>query len=125
MTDANVNFIGGNSFVERSRIVVLTAVAFIGGVGAAQAGPCTALIAEVDRYIQRSSAGATSGPTAPQSIGAQLHHQPTPSSVQNAVATARADAAAALDRARKADAEGDAAACTKAVDEAKLIYGLE
>ena len=35
------------------------------------------------------------------------------------------DAEAALDRARKANAEADIAACTKAVDEAKLIYGLK
>lgn len=111
--------------MSRSRILLLTAAAFAGGTDAALAGPCTTLIAEVERYIQRSPSGPARGPTAPQSIGAQLHHQPTPSSVESAISKARADAEAALDRARKADAEGDAGACTKAVDEAKLIYGLE
>jgi hypothetical protein len=111
--------------VDRWRILALTAVAFVGGAMAAQAGPCTKQIAEVERYAQRSTPGPESGPTAPQSIGAQLHHQPTPGSVQSAESKAYADGMAALERARKADAAGDASACARALDEAKLIYGLE
>ena len=107
--------------MNRSQIVLLAALACIGGATAAQAGPCTTQIAEVERYLARIKPG----PTAPQSIEAQLHHQPTPGSVQTAEAKARADADAALDRARKADAEGDARACTNALDEAKMLYGLE
>lgn len=106
-------------------IVATIGAALLCAAGAAQAGPCTAQIAKVERYIQRSTAGPTSGPTARQSIGAQLHHQPTPGSVQSAESQARATAEAALDRARKADAAGNAAACTQALDEAKQIYGLE
>lgn len=109
----------------RSQRVLLAALACISGAAAAQAGPCTTQIAEVERYLVRIEPGPASGPTAPQSIGAQLHHQPTPGSVQNAESQARADAEAALDRARKADAEGDARACTKAIDDAKMLYGLE
>ncbi len=111
--------------MDRSRIVVLAAVALIGGAAAAHAGPCTTQIAEVERFIRRSTPGPESGPTGPQSIGAQLHHQPTPGSVQSAESRARANADAALDRARKADAEGDASACRKALGEAKELYGLE
>jgi len=91
----------------------------------AQAGPCTTGIAEVERYIQRTAPGPATGPTAPQSVGAQLHHQPTPGSVEGAESKASAEGLAALDRARKADATGDAVACTSALQEAKLIYGLE
>jgi hypothetical protein len=99
---------------------------FGGGTAvAAHAGPCTTQIAEVERYIGRLALGQASGLTAPQSIGAQLHHQPTPQSVERAESMARADAQAALDRARKADVEDNIAACTKPLDEAKLIYGLE
>ncbi len=105
-------------------MLLTTAILALGG-GIAQAGPCTAQIVEVERYIQRSAVGPESGPTAPQSIGAQLHHQPTPGSVENAESRARATALAALDRARAADAQGDAKACTRALDEAKLVYGLE
>jgi hypothetical protein len=38
---------------------------------------------------------------------------------------AMADGDAALERARKANAEGNAAACNKALAEAKAIYGIE
>jgi len=111
--------------VKGLRGLLLTAATFAGGTAGAQAGPCTAQIAEVDRYIERAARNPTTGPTAPQSIGAQLHHQPTPSSVASALSAARANSATALDRARKADAEGNEAACMRAVEEAKELYGLE
>ena len=99
------------------------------GAGAVQAGPCTAQIAQVDQQIRKAQAAGSPGgagvPSAPQSIGAQLHHQPTAQSVQSAESAAGAAAAAALDRARAADAAGDAAACDKALKEAKQLYGLE
>ena len=38
------------------------------------------------------------GPTAPQSVAGQLHHQPTPDLVENAERSARLAAAAALER---------------------------
>jgi len=115
----------GGAVVNRSRIMLLTAVTFVGGVDAAQAGPCTTQIAEVERYLARLAPGPASGPTAPQSVGAQLHHQPTPGSVQGAESKAREMADAALERARKADAEGNVSACEKALAEAKELYGLE
>jgi hypothetical protein len=65
------------------------------------------------------SSSAKSGPTAPQSIEAQLHHQPTPETVRNAEREANADAAAALQRARQADTDDNPAACVKALNEAK------
>jgi len=111
--------------MTRSRTAVLATAAFVGTATAAHAGPCTSLIAEAEQSIGRLASGPASGPTATQSLRAQLHHQPTPQSVERAASTAHADAEAALDRARKANAEGDIAACTKAVDEAKLIYGLK
>jgi hypothetical protein len=111
--------------VRRLNVPFLIIVALVAGAVNAQAGPCAVQIAEVERYIQRSAPSADSGPTLPQSVGAQLHHQPTPGSVGGAESKARADGLAALDRARKADAENNADACAKAVEDAKLIYGLE
>jgi len=108
--------------VERSRIAVLAAAAFACVTAPARAGPCTAQIAEVENYIARVMASPVSGPSGPQSVGAQLHRQPTPRSVEGAEAKARAAAEAVLDRARKADAAGDAAACAKAIEEAKQLY---
>jgi hypothetical protein len=57
---------------------------------AAHSGTCTAQIAQLEQQIRG---------TAPQSIEAQLHHQPTPRTVQNAESKAIADADAALQRA--------------------------
>jgi hypothetical protein len=91
---------------------------------AAHAGPCTAQIADVDRKVALVASTPTHGPYAPQSVSAQLHHQPTPATVQGAQSTANADAAAALEKARQADKNGDAAACSKALTEAKRLYGL-
>ena len=108
-----------------SRVLIAAAALSMGGIDAAHAGPCTAEIAKVERKIHRIQPGPASGPSAPQSIGAQLHHQPTPGSVESAEHKARAEAEAALDRARRADAAGNAAACTRALREAKEVYGLD
>jgi hypothetical protein len=115
--------------MDRSRLVVLITLGVIGGGMAAQAGPCANQISQVEQAIQRAQAkskpGGAGEPSAAQSVGAQLHHQPTPGSVQSAEHVAIADGDAALQRARKADVEGDAAACMRALAEAKAIYGVE
>jgi hypothetical protein len=111
--------------MDRSSIVVLAAIALAGGVLAAQAGPCTKQILEVEAQIRRAQAPETGGagaPTAPQSIAAQLHRQPTPQSVETAL---NADGIAALSRAKKADAAGNAGECANALTETRQLYGLE
>jgi hypothetical protein len=108
---------------------MLAAVALIGAASTAQAGPCTTQISQVEQRIRQAQAASPPGgagePSAPQSVGAQLHHQPTPGSVQSAEHKARADSEAALNRARKADAEGNASACAKALTEARALYGIQ
>ena len=101
-----------------SSVATIAAILLCGG-GTAHSGPCTSQIEQLERQIGHASSSAKSGPTAPQSIAAQLHYQPTPETVRNAERKANADAAAALQRARQADTDGNAAACTKALDEAK------
>jgi hypothetical protein len=96
-----------------------TATTLLCGGNVAHSGPCTAQIAQLERQIQRSLVDPDSGPTAPQTIEAQLHHQPTPVAVQNAESQARADTDGALQRAQKADTDGDAAACIVALEETK------
>jgi len=104
-------------------------VASWAGSAVAQAGPCTEQIAQTEQKIRRAQAVAGPGeagmPSGPQSVGAQLHHQPTPGSVESAEQKAREGAAAALDRARAADAAGDAARCARALEDAKELYGLQ
>jgi hypothetical protein len=105
-------------------LIATTAAALLCGSGAAHSGPCTSQIEELERQIGRASSSAKSGPTAPQSIEAQLHHQPTPETVRNAERKANADAAAALQRARQADINDHPAACAKALDEAKRRWSM-
>jgi hypothetical protein len=91
----------------------------------AYAGPCTTQIGNLERQIKLSAPNPIVGPSGPQTVGAQLHHQPTPGTVERAETKANADADAALDRARKADAAGDASGCKSALVEARRLYGLE
>jgi hypothetical protein len=115
--------------VNRSGIMALAGAVLLASAAAVQAGPCTKQIAEVEQQILQlqaapssSGAGQASGP---QTVGAQLHRQPTPGSVESAQSKASADASAALGRARKADTAGDAAACAAAIGEAKRLYGID
>ena len=114
--------------LDRLHLAALIAVAYVGAAAAAQAGPCTAQIELVEGQIHKAEAGSSPGgagtPSARQSIGAQLHHQPTPGSVESAQNRAAAAAEAALERARAADATGDANACAQALADAKELYGL-
>jgi hypothetical protein len=115
--------------VNRSCIVALVGVALSASGTAAQAGPCTKQIADLEQKItqlkQNPSLSGAGQPSASQTLGAQLHHQPTPGSVESAESKASVDASAALGRARKADDAGDAAACAAALEEAKRIYGID
>jgi hypothetical protein len=115
--------------VNRSRMLMLMGAAFFGGTAAADAGPCTAQIAQVEQQIHRlqtmPAPGRSGQPSAAQSIGAQLHRQPTPQSVESAESEARIGAEAALNRARKADAAGDVGTCERALEEARAFYGLQ
>jgi hypothetical protein len=108
----------------RSRIFVMAATTLICAGNLANAGPCTSGIKQVEAQI-RQPGNVEIAPSAPQSVGAQLHHQPTPGSVQSAEKHANTAAVSALDRAKKADADGDAAACQKALEEARHLYGID
>ncbi len=114
--------------MDRSFRILSAAVAFIGSVVAAQAGPCTKQISQVEAQIQRGQAaqpGGAGAPSAPQSVAAQLHRQPTAQSVESALSQANAEGVAALDRAKRADAKGNARECANALAEAKQLYGLQ
>jgi len=102
-------------------LVAATSATVLWSGGTAHSGPCAVQIARLEGQIQRAAPSPENGPTAPQSVAGQLHHQPTPDSVQNAERNARLAAAAALDRLRQADVDGNAVACAKALDEAKQL----
>jgi hypothetical protein len=93
------------------------------GVPSADAGPCTLAIAQFEQAVRESANNPNAGPFAPQSIGAQLGHQPTPGSVKRAQQRASAAFEAALARSKRLDARGNAA-CAKALADAEQMYNL-
>jgi|GEM_PF-1784124 hypothetical protein len=102
--------------------LLIAVVAFAFDLDAAEAGPCTAKIKRFERIVRESKSGPFIGPSLPQSIGAQLSHQPTPASVKRAEQRAQRGFEAVLARTKKLDREGKRAACTEALTDAKLIY---
>jgi hypothetical protein len=116
---------GFRTLIHRGLFIGILCAALLSRVGVAHSGPCTAQIAKLERQISVITPGPESGPTAPQSVGAQLHHQPTPGAVEHAERTANKEADAALERARKADAASDAALCRAALIEARRLYAIK
>jgi hypothetical protein len=90
------------------------------------AGQCTADIEIAQtNYDLRINSAAAAGPSAPESTDAKLHHQPTQQSVGAAETKlgdlppgADKEFAAAVQRARDADAANNEAACEAALDDA-------
>jgi hypothetical protein len=107
-----------------SLVGLLASVLVLAGASAAQSGPCAEQIAQLERQIANIAPGPQAGPTGPQGVGAQLHRQPTPGSVAQAERVANTDADDALARAKKADAEGNAAECNAALRRAQELYGF-
>jgi len=95
------------------------------GIAGAEAGPCSAEIARIEKTLSEAAGKAALRASSPQTTNAQRHVQPTPASVQRSEEAAQARLNAMLARAREADAAGDQTACTKAVTEVKLILGLQ
>jgi hypothetical protein len=105
---------------------VLTVSVILGlGIVAAEAGPCTKQIAAFERSVRASAKNPDAGPTARQTIGAQLGRQPTRSSVKQAEARAQNSFAEALARAKALDAQGKRAECMQALAEAKSLFDLQ
>jgi len=94
------------------------------GAITAHAGPCTTAIAQFEQAVHQSAQNPGAGPMASQSIGAQLDRQPTPGSVKRAEERTQAAFAATLARAKRLDARGNRAGCTRALTAAKRMYNL-
>jgi hypothetical protein len=107
----------------------LSAALFIGAVSVlsltcAQAGPCSAEIAQFETSMRQSASNPYAGLTAPQSVGAQLDRQPTVATVRRAERRLKSEFSANMARAKRLDAHGDRAGCTRALDAAKRMYIL-
>jgi hypothetical protein len=106
--------------VYPSTVALVAFVALGLGVTSGHAGPCGDEIARLEKVLSESKTDPAIGPTAPQSVDAQLGYQPTPDSMRRADAEARARFAAVLNRAKAFEAEGKTAECMQAVAAAKL-----
>jgi hypothetical protein len=88
----------------------------------ALAGPCTTDIADFEAAIRNSQGNPLAGLTAPQSVGAQLEHQPTPASVKAAQERLKSKFAATMARAKRYDTQGNRLGCTRELAAAKRMY---
>jgi hypothetical protein len=109
-----------------SRIsVVFIVLAVLGATPSlARAGACRDEIEQLRSAARRVANNPDAGPTAPQSVGAQLGHQPTPESVRQAEKRAQSRFVAILARARTLDARGRHAQCMRAVAGARRTLEL-
>ena len=112
------------SMPSRANVVWVVVAAICVSTASALAGPCTADISQLENAVRNSTTNPVAGPTAPQSIGAQLGRQPTQDSVRQAEEQARARVESTLLRAKALDAQGRAGECTRAVREAKLLLDI-
>ena len=109
------------------RSIQLSAVALFLTVEPSLAGPCAKEIADTEAaFDAKLDAAAASGPTAPESPLATLHHQPTPGTVAHAesqlgdISRENADIVTrALERAQDADLIGDVQGCQEQLADAK------
>ena len=90
-------------------------------IAPAYAGACGAEVAEYRNSLPQHGLAEDAVGSAPQSVSAQLRHQPTPASVEQAKKGAMANVTAALAEAEKLDAEGNQSACEDALAKAKLL----
>ena len=106
---------------ELAHVVLMTSALLALGIGCAQAGPCSADIAKIEKALNEPN--SPFGPTGRQTVGAQLGRQPTPSSMARAEKKADTNYQTALTRAQALDNQNNPA-CKKAVKKLKALVGM-
>lgn len=103
--------------------VVACAISVAVMAPAAAAQSCLEQIVALQARVKSTNAAQPQPPSEPQSVGAQLDRQPTPSSVAAASGSEPqlSGPAAALNAAQNYQAAGNEAACLKAVAEARAM----
>jgi len=107
--------------IRTATLAIVCALACM-NIAAAQAGPCSADIAQFEQAIRSSAGNPFAGLTAPQSVRAQIGWQPTPESMKKEQANLKARFSALMARAKRLDAKGDAKGCSAALNQAKRMY---
>jgi hypothetical protein len=118
----------GEQKLRMSKRQVIAAIIIAEALGLspefAHAGPCSQDIAQFEAAVRQSANNPFAGLTAPQSIGADLNHQPTVASMKRAEARMKSKFSSNLARAKALDKRGDRAGCARALDAAKRMYIL-
>jgi hypothetical protein len=104
--------------MSASIMALVVSIALGLSVTSAHASACSDEIAQLEKAMSEKSAAAA--PTARQTIGAQLGHQPTPESVRRAEAASTEGLDSILNRAKAFDAEGKTKECMELVATARL-----
>jgi hypothetical protein len=107
--------------MRNSTIALVLFTTFSMSAGVAQAETCAQQVDQFEATIQQPSMGPIDEPTAPETTGAKLGHQPTPSSVEAAESSAKSRLASLLAEAKALDAQGKPAACMQSLSDAKEI----
>jgi hypothetical protein len=101
----------------------LTILAMLGVIPAfTLAGPCSGDIAQFEETVRQSAGDPNAGLMAPQSVGAQLDRQPTPSSLKRAKDHLHAKFSTQMARAERLDKQGDRKGCMRALTAATRMY---
>jgi hypothetical protein len=87
-------------------------------------GPCSVDIAKFESAVRQSAGNPYAGLTAPQSIDAQIDHQPTVASMKEAKQRLKSNFSSTMARAKRLDAQNNRAGCTGALSAAKRMYIL-
>jgi hypothetical protein len=110
----------------RASTLLLLSGAMVGIAGeVAEAGPCTQQIVQFERAVRESAVRPTAGPTARETVGAKLGHQPTARSVELARRRADLRFAAIMAQAKASDARGNGVACRRALARAKAMFEFQ
>jgi len=109
----------------RGQGLVILACAIVGfGVAPSNADDCSDQIARLEALLDHSMSNPPPRPMTPQSVDAQLHHQPTPDSLRRGEESAQLRLAAVLTRAKILSAEGKTPECLQSIAEARIILGI-
>jgi hypothetical protein len=107
------------------RTLLLSASVLAASTHSGLATPCSAELDQLQARVDaRLDTTAAAGPTGMESVGAKLHHQPTPGSISRAEqglgeGTDLGQAVADLEHDRALDQAGDRAACERSVEEVR------
>jgi hypothetical protein len=105
--------------------LIMIACAIIGlEMASAHTDTCSDEIAQLEALVNQSIRNPDARHTLPQSIDAQLHHQPTSESVGRAEEKAQLRFVAILTRAKMLNEDGKTMQCIQTVAEGKHLLGI-